>query len=241
MHKRPMNHTTHSLALRCAPSFIAYYRVSTRRQGRSGLGIEAQVRAVAEYLSGAQGRLVAEFTESESGGRTDRPELARALAACRLHRGTLIVAKLDRLARNAAFLLSLRDAGADFVAADLPGMNRMTVGIMAVVAEEEARMISERTRLALAAAKRRGIILGTPANLSPTARKRGNRASAEVRTATVQRRADDLAPLIRELRANGATSLRLLADGLDGLGIGSPRGGAWTATAVRRVLALIEE
>lgn len=217
--------------------FVAYYRVSTRRQGRSGLGLDAQRSAVAEFLRSVNGALVAEFTEQESGKRTDRPELANALSACRLRRGVLVVAKLDRLARNAGFLLSLRDAGVEFVACDLPGMNRMTVGIMAVVAEEEARMISDRTRAALRAARKRGVVLGTPRNLGSAARARGTMVSARSRANEASNRARDLAPVLAQLQQTGAMTLRDLARRLDDLGLRSPRGCSWTPTAVRRVLA----
>jgi DNA invertase Pin-like site-specific DNA recombinase len=142
--------------------FIAYHRVSTAQQGRSGLGLEAQRQAVADYLDGGAWTLVAEYTEVESGKRADRPELAKALAACRAHRAVLVIAKLDRLSRNAAFLLNLRDAGVEFVAADMPQANRLTVGILAVVAEAEAEMISARTKAALAAAKERRKAAGLP-------------------------------------------------------------------------------
>ena len=140
--------------------FVSYLRVSTQRQGRSGLGLEAQRKAVADYLNGGRWRLVSELIEVESGANANRPKLAEALALCRSHRATLVVAKLDRLARDAHFLLGLQKAGVDFVAADMPSANRMTVGIMALVAEEERRMISARTKAALAAAKVRGVKLG---------------------------------------------------------------------------------
>ena len=133
--------------------YIAYYRVSTERQGRSGLGLEAQQAAVAAFLAGNGGPPVAEFIEVESGRKADRPQLARAMEACRLYGAVLLIAKLDRLARNAAFLLSLRDAGIEFRACDLPEANRLVVGIMALVAKHEAEMISARTKAALAAAK----------------------------------------------------------------------------------------
>ena len=132
--------------------FVAYYRVSTQKQGRSGLGLEAQRHAVAEFLNGGDWKIVGEFTEVETGKRSDRPELARALAMCRLHGAKLVIAKLDRLSRNAHFLLGLKESGADFVAADMPNANQLTVGIMAVVAEDEAKRISERTKVALQAA-----------------------------------------------------------------------------------------
>ena len=137
--------------------FVAYYRVSTDRQGRSGLGLDAQRAAVAEYLNGGSWTLAAEFTEVESGKRNDRPELEKALAMCRRTGATLVIAKLDRLSRNASFLLSLRDAGVEFVACDMPEANRLTVGIMALMAEHEAEMASKRTKDALTAATARGL------------------------------------------------------------------------------------
>src|SRR5215207_4627522 len=140
--------------------FVSYLRVSTQEQGRSGLGLEAQRKAVADHLNGGRSELKAEFVEVESGKRGDRPELAKAMAACRVHRATLVIAKLDRLSRNQAFLMSLRDAGVEFICADMPQANRMTIGIMAAVAEGEAEMISARTKAALAAAKARGKALG---------------------------------------------------------------------------------
>ena len=139
---------------------VAYYRVSTDKQGRSGLGLEAQQAAVRAFLEGRGWPPLAEFTEVESGRRSDRPELAKAMAACRLYGATLVIAKLDRLSRHAAFLLTLRDAGIEFVACDMPDANRLTVGIMAMVAEDEAERISARTKAALAAAKARGTRLG---------------------------------------------------------------------------------
>src|ERR1700727_445603 len=140
--------------------FVSYLRVSTQRQGESGLGLEAQREAVAGYLNGGKWALVQEVLEVESGKRSDRPELARALSLCRLHRATLLVAKLDRLARNVAFISALMEAGVKFVAVDLPQANELTVHIMASMAEYEAKAISARTKAALAAAKARGTQLG---------------------------------------------------------------------------------
>jgi DNA invertase Pin-like site-specific DNA recombinase len=148
--------------------FVAYYRVSTDKQGRSGLGLEAQREAVQRYLNGGTWTLAAEVTEVESGKWNDRPELDRALGLCRLYGATLVVAKLDRLARNVAFISKLMESGVDFVAADFPQANRLTVHILAAVAEHEAAMISQRTRAALAATRARGIKLGNPANLYAT-------------------------------------------------------------------------
>ena len=219
--------------------FVSYLRVSTKRQGTSGLGMEAQRKAVADYLNGGSWELVAEYVEVETGKSTDtdRPQLAKALAACRIHGATLVVAKLDRLARNAAFLLNLQAAGVEFVAVDLPSANRLTVGIMALVAEEEARMISKRTKDALKAAKARGVKLGNPKNLSDAARLKGSALASQARTAKVDQRVKDLAPIIREAQANGATSLRELAGALNERGVPTARGGRWTATQVNRLLA----
>lgn len=221
--------------------FIAYYRVSTVRQGRSGLGLDAQREAVRSYLADGTSRLIGEYVEVESGRKNDRVELQRALAACRLHGATLVIARLDRLARNAAFLLTLRDHGVEFVATDQPGANRMTVGILAMVAEHEAEAISARTKAALAAAKRRGVRLGNPKNLSDRARQQGALASAASRRARLAQRARDLMPIIEELRRAGAHSLRQLATALNAGGWTTSMGHRWSATQVRRVLMASNE
>src|SRR5271157_2581194 len=139
------------LPIMATGNFVSYLRVSTARQGQSGLGLEAQRKAVADYLNGGHWHLIQEFVEVESGKNNDRAELAKAMALCRLRNATLVIAKIDRLSRDAHFLLGLQKAGVRFVAADMPAANRMTVGIMAVVAEEERRMIAARTKAALAA------------------------------------------------------------------------------------------
>lgn len=217
--------------------FIAYYRVSTKRQGLSGLGLDAQRDSVAAYLARVQGKLVAEFTEVEHGTRkgNNRPQLAAALAQCRVHGATLIIAKLDRLARNVNFISNLMESKADFVAVDFPEANRLTVHILASVAEHEAEMISTRTKLALAAAKRKGVVLGGDRGNTHLIYKKGNRASARVRSENAQRRATDLLPVIAEIKAAGAVSLRQIADGLNQRGITTPRGGEWSAVQVSRV------
>jgi DNA invertase Pin-like site-specific DNA recombinase len=217
-------------------NFVCYYRVSTQRQGRSGLGLDAQKRAVREHLNGGDWKIKGEFTEVESGKRADRPQLAAALAACRLHGAKLIIAKLDRLARNVAFVSNLMEAGVDFVAVDFPQANRLTVHILAAVAEHEAKMISERTKAALAAAKARGIKLGGDrgARLTQTAR----RAGWESRMARADAKAADYAPVIAELQAAGTTSLRGIASELNNRGIPTATGtGSWQAAQVSRLLA----
>jgi DNA invertase Pin-like site-specific DNA recombinase len=215
--------------------FISYLRVSTGRQGRSGLGLDGQRQAVTDFLNGGDWKLVKEFVEVESGKRTDRPVLAEAIQACRAYGATLVIAKLDRLSRNAHFLLGLEQAGVDFVCADMPSANRLTVGIMAMVAEEEGRAISKRTKEALAAAKRRGKTLGGYRGAKITRRIR--EAANEARTRRANERAADLAPVIAELQGVGATSLQAIATGLNDRGIAAPRGGDWSAAQVSRLLS----
>jgi DNA invertase Pin-like site-specific DNA recombinase len=216
--------------------FIAYYRVSTERQGRSGLGLEAQQEAVKTYLNGGAWELVAEVVEVESGKRNDRPKLADALALCRLHNATLIIAKLDRLARNVHFVSGLMEAGVDFTACDFPQANRLTVHILAAVAEHEAQMISTRTKAALAAAKARGTKLGGDRGNIQDHAIAGAKASVAVRTANVDKRVGDLLPVIAAIKAEGKTSLRTIADELNKRGITTARGGEWSAVQVKRVV-----
>jgi DNA invertase Pin-like site-specific DNA recombinase len=217
--------------------YVTYYRVSTQQQGRSGLGLDAQRAAVASFLAAHGGLEVATFREVESGKVNGRPQLAAALKRCRQTRATLLVAKIDRLSRNAAFLLSLRDSGARFVAADMPDMNETVVGIMAVIAQGERQAISERTTAALAAAKARGVRLGNPqlAKVAPRSAADALRASNAAATAA-KARAEDLRDVVMDARQHGAVTLRQLADHLNGLGIATARGGAWAAASVSRLL-----
>jgi DNA invertase Pin-like site-specific DNA recombinase len=217
-------------------NFIAYYRVSTARQGRSGLGLAAQRTAVEDYLNGGRWKLCAEFTEVESGKRSDRPELAKALAACRLHRATLVLAKIDRLARNVAFVANLMESGVDFVAVDMPTANRLTVHILAAMAEHEAAAISARTKAALAAAKARGVKLGGDRGNLPAVAKKGAKASVRSRQARADERARDLAATVEELRQDGRNSLRQIAAGLNEREITAPRGGEWQVGQVADLL-----
>jgi DNA invertase Pin-like site-specific DNA recombinase len=217
--------------------FISYLRVSTARQGQSGLGLEAQRKAVLDWLNGGRHELVAEFVEVESGKNNDRPKLADALAACRIHNATLVIAKLDRLSRNAGFLINLQNAGTRFVAVDMPEANELVVGIMACVAQAERKMISTRTKAALAAAKARGVRLGNPSNLADGKNSDFGRAkSIATRIKRAEDRALDLGPVLGELRREGAVSLRQLAAGLNKRGIPTARGGKWSAVQVKRVL-----
>ena len=216
--------------------FVAYYRVSTARQGQSGLGLDAQKEAVRAHLNGGAWQLVAEVVEVESGKRNDRPKLAEALRLCRMHGATLIIAKLDRLARNVAFISNLMESGVEFTAVDFPQANRLTVHILAAVAEHEAAMISARTKAALSAAKARGTKLGGDRGNFLDVRDKGNAVSVAVRSGKADKRAADLAPMIRDLQAGGA-SLRQVAAELTARGIPAARGGEWTSVQVQRVLA----
>lgn len=218
---------------------VLYFRVSTARQGASGLGIEAQRAAVAQFLNGGTWKVCAEFEEIESGKRNDRPALAKAIEACRLYGARLVIAKLDRLSRDAHFLLGLEKAGVDFVAADMPNANRLTVGIMAMVAEEERRMIGARTKAALAAAKARGTVLGGFRGYVPT--KADNEASRAALKAKSEIQASRYAPAIAELRAAGITSATAIAKALTEKGIPTSRGSdTWTTTQVQRVLTRLQ-
>jgi DNA invertase Pin-like site-specific DNA recombinase len=214
---------------------VAYYRVSTAKQGRSGLGLDAQRKAVADFLAAGAWHLAEEFVEVESGKLDRRPQLEAALAHCELTGATLIVAKLDRLSRNVAFLATLQDSDARFIAVDLPEANELTIHIMAAVAQAERKAISRRTREALAAAKARGTKLGglrgDPANL-----RLGPKVSAERRSATALNRAQKVCRKIDQLRQGGTTSLRRIADALNQAGIHAPRGGTWSASQVRAVM-----
>lgn len=215
--------------------FVAYYRVSTAKQGSSGLGLEAQRQAVRDFLNGGAWQLVAEFTEVESGKRDDRPELARAVAASRLYGAKLVIAKLDRLSRDVHFLTGLEKAGVQFVAADMPEANEMVVHIMAVVAQAERKMISARTKAALAAAKARGTKLGGHRGVVPLAEH--GAAGRARQSARAVARAADLSPILAELRAAGVTSLGGLARALNDRGIPAARGKDWSPMQVSRVLA----
>ena len=212
--------------------YVAYYRVSTAAQGRSGLGLEAQRATVTTYLNGGSWTLLGEYAEVESGKVNARPQLARALEACRLKGASLVIAKLDWLSRDAAFLIGLESAGVDFVAADMPNANRLTVRLMAVLAQEEREMIGARTKAALQAAKARGTVLGGWRG-GPVV---DGRLGADANRAKADAFAADVGPMVREMHGRGL-SLRQIAAELVKEGIRTPRGGEWSAAAVRSVLA----
>jgi len=214
---------------------VTYYRVSTSKQGKSGLGLQAQRHAVEQFLVAGGWQLVGEFVEVESGKVNQRPQLEAALAQCELTGATLIVAKLDRLSRNVAFLAALQDSGTKFVAADMPEANELTIHIMAAVAQAERKAISQRTREALAAAKARGVKLGGRRSNTDDLCK-GPAARAAKRSVLAQERAEKVGRQILALREQGHSSLRQLAAALTERGIMAPRGGSWSAAQVRTVL-----
>ena len=223
-------------------SYVAYYRVSTKRQGESGLGLEGQRADVFRYLRGNPGRLIAEVTEIESGKNDDRPKLREAMRLCRVYAATLVVARLDRLSRSLALIASIMESGLDFVVADFPLANRFTIHILAAVAEYEVWLITQRTRGALAAAKARGVKLGGPRRADwRTFFKLGNAASTAARLKRARARALDLAPLVCELRDRGK-SVGAIAAELTRMEIETFSGRSkWYPAAVQRVFCLSGE
>ena len=215
---------------------VAYQRVSTVRQGMSGLGLEAQTNAIADYAAKRGATLLDSFVEVESGKDNDRPELGKALHLTKVTGATLVIAKLDRLSRNAAFLLTLRDSGVKFLAADMPDANELTIGVMALVAQQEREAISKRTRDALKVAKARGVKLGNPNGAAALLRaNKGNGASVAAIKEAADQHAKALAPVIEALKAEGVTSLGGIADALNSRGMLTPRQGRWHKSSVKNL------
>ncbi|TCP92761.1 resolvase-like protein [Sphingomonas sp. PP-CE-1A-559] len=215
-------------------NFVAYYRVSTAKQGASGLGLEAQQCAVLRYLAGVEP--IASYTEVESGKRNDRQQLQAALAYSKLTGATLVVAKLDRLSRNAAFLNTLMDSGQSVVFADMPHADRLTVGMMAQLAQWEREVISKRTKEALTAARARGRILGGDRGNLPAVSAVGRQRSMAVRGARAVDRRAALMPHVEAARVAGASTLQAIADHLNALHITTARGGTWYPASIARLL-----
>jgi len=209
-------------------NFVAYYRVSTDRQGRSGLGLEAQQKAVEDYLNGGDWQLIEAFTEVETGKRNDRPELRKALDRCKKEKAVLVIAKLDRLARNVAFIANLMEAKVEFRAVDMPEANKLVVHIMAAFAEHEREVISERTKVALAAAKARGVELGKHGRVLAERHK----AEADH---FARRIASDVLPLRRE-----GMSVRAITEELNRRNIPTSTGGRWHGTTMHRLLKRLD-
>ena len=217
---------------------VCYQRVSTVRQGASGLGLEAQASACAAYAASMQATVLKTFIEVETGKLNARPELMAALALCKVTGATLVISKLDRLSRNAAFLLNLQESGVKFIAADMPQANNLTVGIMALVAQQEAEAISKRTKDALQAAKQRGTVLGNPNGAAALRNAaKGNTAAVTAIKAGADSHAENLGPVIDSLKAEGITSLGGIAKALNERSMKTPRGGIWHKTSVSNLLA----
>lgn len=214
--------------------YVTYLRVSTDRQGKSGLGLEAQRKAVTDHVAG-KGEIAAEYVEIESGKKNDRPQLARALAEAKRIGAVLLIAKLDRLARNVAFIANLLEAGVEIAAADMPEANRFLLHVMAAVAEHEAQAISDRTCAALAAAKARGVALGWSMPERAGEQRRAARKGAEGNARKADQNAANVFPIICQIAARGA-SLRQIADELNMRDIKTARGGMWYATTVRNIM-----
>lgn len=209
--------------------WVPYYRVSTQRQGQSGLGLEAQERAVTAFCAARGGETVAEFTEVESGRKTARPKLEEALALCRKRKATLIIAKLDRLARNVHFISGLMESGVEFLAVDQPTKDRFMLHIQAAFAEEEARRISERTKAAMLSAKLRGVIIGAT-----------GRELAKRHKAGALDKAQGYRSVIGLIRGRGTVGVREIRDELNRIGIASPGGGSWHIPNTHRLLTRLQ-
>jgi DNA invertase Pin-like site-specific DNA recombinase len=220
--------------------YVAYYRVSTIAQGKSGLGLEAQEAQVMSYLNGGDWKLVDSYTEVESGKNSDREQLKLAFAACRIHGATLLVAKLDRLSRNNHFLSGLQQSNTKFVCCDMPNVNDLTISIMGLMASEEARLISERTKAALQAAKARGVILGKD-NLTQDGRILGNEKGNITNQQNADQYASDMKAIIKKINDEGITGLTGISKRLNEMGIKSPRGKSFYPTSVRNLLKRMDK
>jgi DNA invertase Pin-like site-specific DNA recombinase len=218
-------------------TFYSYIRVSTEKQGRSGLGLEAQQKAVAGYLNTGDCQLLGEFIEVESGRRIDRPKLKEALELCRRQKATLVIAKLDRLARNVAFVSALLESGVRFIATDMPEADVTFLQMAAVFSEWEARLISQRTKAALAAAKARGKALGwsSPSRQSEQ-REASKRGAASNHEGAIQF-SSNILPIIRSIQNTGLKSLSGIASALNARGVSTARGGRWYAATIKNILA----
>ena len=223
--------------------FVAYLRISTSRQGVSGLGMEGQEQAVKSFAQQQGAEIVATYHEVESGGGKDRPELRKAMSHAKRSKATLVVAKLDRLARNVSFLSDLLESDVEFVACDNPFANQLTVHILSAVAEFELKQISERTKAALGAAKGRGIKLGSARKGHWAGReearlvgsRKGAKAAGEQHRAAADEAYEDLIPMVSQMRTEGK-SFRDIATTLNDLGHTTRRGKAWTSTQVLRIV-----
>lgn len=218
--------------------FVIYYRVSTDKQGKSGLGLEAQKVTVMNYLNGGSHEIVGEYTEIESGGKDNRPELTKALLDCRLKNARLIVAKLDRLSRDLGFITTLQKSDVGFTVAEMPDATELTIHIYAAMAQHERKLISQRTKDALARVKANGKKLGNPC-LQRGERIPGSCVPEHINATRIEKAdsfAADMAKVIQRMGEASGMSLREIADGLNNAGYKTARGGEWRATSVKRIL-----
>ena len=219
------------------PKYVIYYRVSTKRQGRSGLGLRGQKNAVLAFLNGSKSRIVAEYTEIESGKRDDRPQFLKAVKSAQENDATLLVAKLDRLSRDLHFVTGLQKEGIDFTACDMPDANRLTINIMAAMAQQEREMISERTKTALSAAKAKGRKLGASnRKIKKALRAGGWKNSIKTRRERALRFAENLRPKIEKLRIKEGKSRGEIVEHFNDYSVPAPMGGGWSPSQLRRVM-----
>lgn len=218
--------------------FVGYIRVSTAKQERSGLGLEAQRQTINNYLNGGSWELLSEYVEVESGKNNERPKLKQAIDHCRMTGAILVIAKLDRLSRDLHFIATLQKSNVKFVSCDMPEANEFTVHIMAAMAQQERKMISQRTKEALQAAKARGVKLGNPQNLSTEAANKGRKLGDVARIRKANQFASDVYPLIQSHQEQGS-GLRQIARLFNEQGILSARGktGSWTPTAIKNIVS----
>jgi len=215
--------------------FVSYLRVSTDKQGKSGLGLEAQRAAVSDYLNGGKWKLMGVYVEVETGKNDERPKLKQALHRAKVTGATLLIAKLDRLSRNMAFIANLQESKVKFVCADMPDANEFTIHLFAAIAQHERKIISERTRNAMAAAKRKGRVFGNP-NGARALRGLGNSSAVKALKAGADKHAQDIMPIIEDIRETGITTLKGIAAELNARGILTAREGQWHPTTVKNLL-----
>ncbi|WP_316164540.1 MULTISPECIES: recombinase family protein [unclassified Bradyrhizobium] len=232
---------------------VTYVRVSTAKQGRSGLGLEAQKAAIQEFARTSGARIIGEYREVESGKANDRPQLKAALHHAKITGATLVIAKLDRLSRSASFTMTLRDSGAKFVCCDMPDANDLTIGVLAIVAQQERDATSKRTKDALQMARKRIAEtgqrghaqikrLGNPNGAAALRRAgKGNEAAITKVKAEADKHASDLAEVVQDIRAGGSVTLAAIASELNNREMVTPRGGRWHASSVRNLLQRIEQ
>lgn len=220
-------------------NYVSYIRVSTKQQEASGLGLEAQKYMIDKFIKDSD-IIVQEYIEVETGKKNNRPQLLQALEFCKQSGATLLIAKLDRLSRNASFILSLRDANIDFVCCDMPDANRFTIGIFALIAEQERQFISDRTKAALAELKKRGKVLGTPANLTDAARDKG----VKVRQEKAKNNHNNIRATLMVktlLEKDFFMSLRAIAEELNNNNFTTSRGCKFSGAGVKRIVDSLKE